>query len=70
LSTQRSVANQSNTIRIDRLNSTTVKGRKALEAIDASKVTSDKMLVTVDTMLYIRNPIDYMDDITSPDVWN
>ena len=69
LSSQRSVQNQSNTIRFDRLGSTEVKSRKSLESIDSSKVTSDKMLVTVDTMMYIRNPMDMMDDITSPDVW-
>lgn len=70
LSTQRSVANKSNTVRIDRMNSTTVKGRKALEPIEASHVNSDKMLITVDTQLYIRNAIDDIDDITSPDVWS
>ena len=70
LSSQRSVANQSNTIRIDRLNSTEVKSRKALESILSSKVNSDKMIVTVDTMMYIRNPMDIMDDVTSPDIWS
>ena len=67
LSTQRSVADRSNTYRIDRLNSTKVKGRRSGEALEPSKVANDKLLIQVDTVLYIRNPIDYQDDWTSPD---
>lgn len=67
LSSQRSVADRSNTYRIDRLNSSKVKGRKSGEALDPQKVTSDKLIITVDTVLYIRNPIDYQDDWTAPD---
>lgn len=67
LSTQRSVNDKSNTYRIDRLNSSAVKGRKSGIALDASKVTNDKLILTVDTVLYIRNPIDYQDDWTAPD---
>lgn len=66
-SAQRSVADRSNTYRIDRLNSTTVKGRRSGEALDATKVANDKVLFVVDTTLYIRNPIDYQDDWTAPD---
>lgn len=67
LSTQRSVADRSNTYRIDRLNTSSVKGRTSGVALDATKVTNDKLVLTVDTVLYIRNPIDYQDDWTSPD---
>ena len=67
LSTQRSVADRSNTYRIDRLNSAAVKGRQSGIALDATKVANDKLVITVDTVLYIRNPIDYQDDWTAPD---
>lgn len=67
LSTQRSVQDRSNTIRIDRLNKSTVKSRQSGVALDSQKVTSDKLVITVDTVLYIRNPIDYQDDWTAPD---
>lgn len=67
LSSQRSVADRSNTYRIDRLNTSSVKGRTSGVALDPQKVTNDKLLITVDTVLYIRNPIDYQDDWTAPD---
>lgn len=67
LSTQRSVADRSNTYRIDRLNTSTVKGRQSGEALDPTAVRNDKMIIVVDTVLYIRNPIDYQDDWTAPD---
>lgn len=67
LSSQRSVADRSNTYRIDRLNTSTVKGRQSGEALDPTAVRNDKMLIVVDTVLYIRNPIDYQDDWTAPD---
>ena len=67
LSTQRSVADRSNTYRIDRLNSSSVQGRKSGIKLEESKVTSDKLVITVDTVMYIRNPIDYQDDWTAPD---
>ena len=66
-STQRSVADRSNTYRIDRLNSSSVQGRKSGVKLEESKVTSDKLVITVDTVMYIRNPIDYQDDWTAPD---
>lgn len=66
-STQRSTANQSNNIRIDRLGTSQVKGRKAGGDIDSQRVTSDKLNVIVECMMYIRNPIDWMDDWTAPD---
>lgn len=67
LSSQRSVQNQSNTYRIDRLNTSSVKGRQSGVALDPTPVRNDKMIIVVDTVLYIRNPIDYQDDWTAPD---
>lgn len=67
LSAQRSTAARSNTYRIDRLNNSVVKGRQSGEALEAQSVKNDKMLIVVDTTLYIRNPIDYQDDWTAPD---
>lgn len=67
LSTQRSTADRSNTYRIDRLNTSTIKGRKSGEALDNTPVRNDKLNIVVDTVLYIRNPIDYQDDWTAPD---
>lgn len=63
----KSVANQSNTWRGDRLGSVTVKGRRSGEALDNQPVRSEKLIVTVDTVSYIRIPIDYQDDWTAPD---
>lgn len=67
LSSQRSVADRSNTYRIDRLNTSKVKSRTSGVALESQKVANDKVLYTVDTVLYIRNPIDYQDDWTAPD---
>ena len=67
LSTQRSTADRSNTYRIDRLNTSAVKGRTSGVALDPTPVRNDKMIIVVDTVLYIRNPIDYQDDWTAPD---
>ena len=64
---RRSVADRSNNIRIDRLGDSKVKGRTSGEALDPTPVRSDKLVITVDTVLYIRNPIDYQDDWTAPD---
>lgn len=67
LSSQRSVADRSNTIRIDRLGTSEVKGRQSGQALEPTPVRNDKLVITVDTVLYIRNPIDYQDDWTAPD---
>lgn len=67
LSAQRSTEDRTNNIRIDRMNKSQVKGRKAGEAIVSQRVTSDKLNIVVEVMLYIRNPIDEMDDWTAPD---
>lgn len=63
----KSVANQSNTWRGDRLGSVSVKGRRSGESLDNQPVRSEKLIVTVDTVSYIRIPIDYQDDWTAPD---
>lgn len=67
LSSQRSVADRSNTIRIDRLGTSKVKGRQSGQALEPTPVRNDKLVITVNTVLYIRNPIDYQDDWTAPD---
>ena len=67
LSTQRSVADRSNTYRIDRMGGAVVKGRTVGTALEATKITNEKLLIVVDTVLYTRHPIDYQDDWTSPD---
>lgn len=70
LSMQRSVQDKSNTLRIDRLGTSSVKGRRSGEKLEATRVPNDKMLIVVDTVLYIRNPIDWQDDWTGPDFLN
>ena len=65
--TERSVANESNTYRIDRMGSSKVMGRKAGEALTAQRVTNEKMLLSVDTVLYIREVFDWQDNWTAPD---
>lgn len=69
LSTQRSVANRSNQIRIDRFGAAKALYRKSGENIDDQRVKSDKLNIVVEAMLYIREPVDIMDDWTSPDFW-
>lgn len=68
LSSQRTTEDRTNTVRLDRMNTSKVKGRKAGEAINSQRVTSDKLNIIVECMMYIRNPIDWMDDWTAPDV--
>lgn len=67
LSSQRSVADETNNYRFDRINTSDVKGRGVGGDILAQRVTSDKVNVIVEMMMYIRNPIDYLDKWTSPD---
>lgn len=63
----KSVQNQSNTWRGDRIGAATVKGRKSGDSLDAARIVNDKFLITVDTTSYIRTPVDYQDDWTAPD---
>lgn len=67
MSSQRTTEQRSNTIRLDRLNKSKVLGRKAGGAINSQRVTSDKLNIIVEVMLYIRNPIDDIDSWTAPD---
>lgn len=67
LSQQRSVADRSNTYRIDRLNRSEVRGRTSGMKLESQRVASDKLIITVSAVMYIRNPIDYQDDWTAPD---
>lgn len=64
---ERSVANETNTYRIDRLGSSKVMSRKAGEALVAQRVTNEKMILSVDTVLYIREVFDWQDNWTAPD---
>jgi hypothetical protein len=63
----KSVANNSNTWRGDRVGGANVAGRKSGQTLDATRIANDKFVVTVDTTSYIRTPFDYQDDWTSPD---
>lgn len=64
----KSVANNSNTWRGDRIAGAVVGGRKSGVALDGARIANDKFIVTVDTTSYIRTPIDYQDDWTAPDL--
>lgn len=63
----KSVQNQSNTWRGDRLGAAVVKGRRSGETLDGQRIPNDKLTITVDTTSYIRTPFDYQDDWTAPD---
>lgn len=63
----KSVNNNSNTWRGDRIGGAVVAGRKSGVTLDGARIASDKFIVTVDTTSYIRTPFDYQDDWTSPD---
>lgn len=63
----KSVNNNSNTWRGDRIGGATVAGRKSGVTLDGSRIANDKFVVTVDTTSYIRTPFDYQDDWTAPD---
>lgn len=63
----KSVQNQSNTWRGDRIGGVQVKGRKSGETLDGARVATDKFIITVDTTSYIRTNVDYQDDWTAPD---
>lgn len=63
----KSVQNQSNTWRGDRIGGATVQGRKSGQTLDGARIANDKFIVTVDTTSYIRTPFDYQDDWTAPD---
>jgi hypothetical protein len=62
----RSVQNQSNTWRGDRIGGVSVKGRRSGDKLENSRIVNEKFLITVDTTSYIRTPVDYQDDWTAP----
>lgn len=61
------VRQQSNTWRGDRVGGAVVKGRKAGDTLDSTRIANEKVLITVEYTSYTRNPIDYQDDWTAPD---
>jgi hypothetical protein len=63
----KSVANNTNTWRGNRIGAAVVRGRKSGETLDGARITNDKFIVTVDTTAFIRTPLDYQDDWTAPD---
>lgn len=63
----KSVQNQSNTWRGDRIGGVSVKGRKSGVELDGQRMVNEKFVITVDTTSYIRTPIDYQDQWTAPD---
>lgn len=67
LTNYKSVANQSNTWRGDRIGGVAVKGRQSGVALENSRIVNEKFVITVDTTSYIRTPVDYQDDWTAPD---
>lgn len=67
LTSFKSVQNQSNTWRGDRIGGVAVKGRKAGQELDATRIVNEKYVITVDTTSYVRSPFDYQDDWTAPD---
>lgn len=66
-SAQRSTGGDTNVVRIDRMNTSKVMGRKSGEEIKSQRIQSDKFNITVDSMLYVRQPFEYMDNWTNPD---
>ena len=54
-----------NTLRVDRLGSVTVQGRRAGEDLNDSAVKQDKLNLVVDTVCYLRHRFDKFDDWTS-----
>jgi hypothetical protein len=69
MSSHKTVSGRSNQVRIDRMNGVTLRGRRAGEDVVPERVTSDKFNVVVDTMLYTRVHVDYVDDWTAPEFW-
>lgn len=67
LTSFKSVQNQTNTWRGDRIGAATVQGRRSGEKLNSARIANEKFIVVVDTVCYIRTPFDYQDDWTSPD---
>ena len=64
-----SVQDRSNTARIDRMNTVTIKGRQSGEALERESIKNDKLVIQVDTVTYASTVMDWQDDWTSPDRW-
>ena len=63
----KSVENQSNTYRLNRMGGVAVKGRKSGEKLEEQRVVQEKHIISVDTVAYVRTTGDYADDWTAPD---
>ena len=58
-----------NQLRIDRMGTVQVLGRRSGETLDPQPVRNDKLNLVVDTVLYVRNPFDKFDQWTAnPDL--
>lgn len=58
-----------NQLRLDRVGSATVQGRRAGEELEVTAVKNDKLNLIVDTVLYVRNEFDKFDQWTAnPDL--
>lgn len=58
-----------NQVRLDRVGAATVSGRRSGEELDTTPVRNDKLNLTVDTVLYVRNEFDKFDQWTAnPDL--
>ena len=63
----KSVENQSNTYRLNRMGGVAVKGRKSGEKLEEQRIVQEKHIISVDTVAYVRTTGDYADDWTAPD---
>lgn len=63
----KSVQNESNTWRGDRIGGASVKGRRSGETLDGTRVVNDKFVITVDALSYVRHTLDFQDQWTAPD---
>lgn len=67
LTSFKSVENQSNTYRLNRMGGVAVKGRKSGEKLEEQRIVQEKHIISVDTVAYVRTTGDYADDWTAPD---
>ncbi|QDH83875.1 putative capsid and scaffold protein [Achromobacter phage vB_AxyP_19-32_Axy09] len=63
----KSVANQTNAYRGDRIGGVFVRGRTSGQTLDPSRIINDKYLIEVKFTSYVRTPFDWQDEWTSPD---
>lgn len=67
LTSERQIQDNTQTLRIDRMNIPDIAGRRSGEKLEPQRVANDKMIVIVDTVLYARIPMDWQDIWTAPD---